>query len=96
MVAASRYPQEVCHGCRQSDHTFKNATEAAARLLFVHQPAALEEFFEEFGIPVERPGETPDDLEPPDFAAMAAALERNGVEVVCAPSDVARGGASRA
>jgi quercetin dioxygenase-like cupin family protein len=63
-------------------HTFKNSTEAPARLLFVHQPAALEEFFEEFGVPVTRPGEAPDDLEPPDFAAMGAALERNGVHVV--------------
>jgi quercetin dioxygenase-like cupin family protein len=63
-------------------HTFKNATDGPARLLFVHQPAALQSFFEEFGVPVERPGAMPHDLEPPDFAAMAAALERNGVNVV--------------
>ena len=63
-------------------HTFKNAGDAPARLLFVHQPAALEEFFEEFGVPVARAGEAPDDIEPPDFATMAAALERNGVRVV--------------
>lgn len=63
-------------------HTFKNAGDGPARLLFVHQPAALEEFFEEFGAPVARAGELPDDVEPPDFAAMAAALERNGVSVV--------------
>ena len=63
-------------------HTFKNATDGPARLLFVHQPAALEEFFEEFGVPVARAGEAPDDIEPPDFATMAAALERNGVRVV--------------
>jgi len=62
-------------------HTFTNAGDVPARLLFVHQPAALEEFFEEFGVPVE-PGAPADELEPPDFAAMAAALERNGVEVV--------------
>jgi quercetin dioxygenase-like cupin family protein len=62
-------------------HTFRNASDAAARLLFVHQPAALEEFFEEYGVPVERRGERPADLAPPDFAAMAAALERNGVHV---------------
>jgi quercetin dioxygenase-like cupin family protein len=59
-------------------HTFKNASGAPARLLFVHQPAALEEFFEEFGVPVEENG----DAEPPAFQAMAAALERNGVHVV--------------
>jgi quercetin dioxygenase-like cupin family protein len=63
-------------------HTFKNTTDRPARLLFVHQPAALEPFFEEFGVPVARPGETPDGLEPPDFGKMAAALERNGVRVV--------------
>jgi quercetin dioxygenase-like cupin family protein len=63
-------------------HTFKNATDAPARLLFVHQPAALEEFFEEFGVPVEGGGEIPAGVEPPDPAAMAAALERNGVRVV--------------
>jgi quercetin dioxygenase-like cupin family protein len=65
-------------------HTFKNATDAPARLLFVHQPAALEEFFEEFGVPVERADDV-SDLEPPDYAAMTAALERNGVQVVRAP-----------
>ena len=66
-------------------HTFR-ATDAPARLLFVHQPAALEEFFEEFGVPVAGPGQAPSDVEPPDFSAMAAALERNGVEIVGAPS----------
>lgn len=63
-------------------HTFKNTTDAPARLLFVHQPAALEEFFEEFGVPVDRAGEASSTVEPPDFGAMAAALERNGVSVV--------------
>lgn len=63
-------------------HTFKNSTDGPARLLFVHQPAALESFFEEFGVPVERPGEIPRGLEAPDFAAMAAALQRNGVDVI--------------
>ena len=62
-------------------HTFKNASGAPARLLFVHQPAALEEFFEDFGVPVNGKDEA-GDVEPPDFGAMAAALERNGVHVV--------------
>jgi quercetin dioxygenase-like cupin family protein len=60
-------------------HTFKNAGGGPARLLFVHQPAALEEFFEEFGVPVDEDAD--EEPEPPDFAAMAAALERNGVRV---------------
>ena len=63
-------------------HTFKNASSAPARLLFFHQPAALEPFFEEFGVPVGEDGEIPDGTEPPDFGAMAAALQRNGVDVI--------------
>ncbi len=63
-------------------HTFKNATDRPARLLFVHQPAALEGFFEDFGVPVPGVGEIPEGTEAPDFAAMAAALERSGVHVV--------------
>jgi hypothetical protein len=57
-------------------------------LLFVHIPAALEEFFEEYGVPVSHPGELPQGLEPPDFGAMAAALERNGVKVLGSPEAV--------
>lgn len=70
-------------------HTFKNTANAPARLLFVHQPAALEEFFEDFGVEVAHAGEIPETLEPPDFAAMAAALERNGVQVVDAGASAA-------
>ena len=70
-------------------HTFKNASEEPARLLFVHMPAALEPFFEEFGVPVARTGETPEEVEPPEFGEMAAALERNGVHVI-APEAAAR------
>jgi quercetin dioxygenase-like cupin family protein len=69
-------------------HTFRNAGDTPARLLFVHIPAALEEFFEEYGVPVSRPGELPPGLEPPDFGAMAAALERNGVKVLGSPEAV--------
>jgi quercetin dioxygenase-like cupin family protein len=63
-------------------HTFRNVGDAQGRLLFVHMPAALEEFFEEYGVPVSGPGEVPDGLEPPDLGEMAAALERNGVNVI--------------
>jgi quercetin dioxygenase-like cupin family protein len=67
-------------------HTFRNAGDLPGRLLFVHIPAALEEFFEEYGVPVSRHGERPEGVEPPDFAAMAAALARNGVKVLGAPA----------
>jgi quercetin dioxygenase-like cupin family protein len=63
-------------------HTFKNASGEPARLLFVHQPAALEAFFEEFGAPTDNGEATP-----PQFSAMAAALERNGVHIVGAPHE---------
>jgi quercetin dioxygenase-like cupin family protein len=69
-------------------HTFTNTTDSPGRLLFVHQPAALEEFFEEFGVPVAGAGEAPGDLEPPDYEAMGAALERNGVRIVRDPAAV--------
>jgi len=69
-------------------HTFRNAGDSQGRLLFVHMPAALEEFFEEYGVPVSGHGELPEGLEPPDFGAMAAALERNGVKVVGSPEAV--------
>jgi quercetin dioxygenase-like cupin family protein len=69
-------------------HTFRNAGESQGRLLFVHMPAALEEFFEEYGVPVGSHGELPEGLEPPDFGAMAAALRRNGVKVLGSPEVV--------
>ena len=68
-------------------HTFRNVGDSFGRLLFVHMPAALEEFFEEFGVPVRRVGDR-EGVEPPDFGAMAAALERNGINVLAAPGGV--------
>jgi quercetin dioxygenase-like cupin family protein len=67
-------------------HTFKNASGGPARLLFVHEPAALEEFFEEFGAPVDDSGRGPADVAPPEPHAMVAALERNGVHVLGVPA----------
>jgi quercetin dioxygenase-like cupin family protein len=64
-------------------HTFKNATGAPARLLFVHLPAALEEFFEEFGVPVDAEEGR---AQPPEPAAMVGALQNNGVTVLAPPS----------
>jgi mannose-6-phosphate isomerase-like protein (cupin superfamily) len=69
-------------------HTFRNAGENQGRLLFVHVPAALEEFFEEYGVPVSRHVELPEAAEAPDFGAMAAALEHNGVKVLGPPEAV--------
>jgi quercetin dioxygenase-like cupin family protein len=63
-------------------HTFKNASGAPARLLFVHQPAALEEFFEEFGVPVDAEDGP---AQPPEPAAMVGALQENGVTVLAPP-----------
>jgi quercetin dioxygenase-like cupin family protein len=69
-------------------HTFRNVGSSRGRLLFVHIPAALEDFFEEYGVPVGRHGERPEGLEAPDFGAMVAALERNGVKVLAPPQAV--------
>ena len=63
-------------------HTFRNIGDVQARLLITHVPAALEEFFEDFGVAVERVGEESDDLEPPDSSAMGAALARHGVRIL--------------
>lgn len=65
-------------------HTFRNATDEPARLLFFHQPAALEEFFEELGVPVG--GEAAGADRPVDPNAIVTALERNGVHVAAAPA----------
>jgi quercetin dioxygenase-like cupin family protein len=69
-------------------HTFRNAGDSHGRLLFVHLPAALEEFFEEYGVEVSRPGQLPPGPEPPDFGGMAASLERNGVHMLAPPQSV--------
>jgi quercetin dioxygenase-like cupin family protein len=67
-------------------HSFRNTGETIGRLLIVHQPAALEPFFDEFDVAVARPCDLPEGFEPPDYATMAAALERNGVSVVAEPA----------
>ena len=54
----------------------------------MHVPGALGEFFEEYGVPVSRAGETPDVMDPRDFDAMAATLQRNGVNVIAPPGRV--------
>jgi hypothetical protein len=78
-------PGTAIHVPPNVPHTFTSAGETAGRLLFVHTPAGLEEFFEEFGVPVERVGDVPDGLEPPDPAKMGPALERHGIRIVGAP-----------
>jgi len=60
----------------------KNATDQPARLLCFDEEASLEGFFEDFGVPVSSTGDAPEGAEPPDFGAMAAALERTGVRVL--------------
>jgi len=76
-------PGTTIHVPPNVPHTF--SSRGAGRLLFVHTPAGLEEFFEEFGVPVERVGDVPDGFEPPEPAAMGAALERNGVRILGMP-----------
>jgi phosphoglycolate phosphatase-like HAD superfamily hydrolase len=68
-------------------HTFKNATDGPARMLCVQAHGTLEAFFEEFGVAVDGVGAVSDAATAPDFAAMPAALERNGVTVVLPVGD---------
>jgi quercetin dioxygenase-like cupin family protein len=63
-------------------HTFHNATSGLARMLVVHAPAGLEDFFEAYGVEVAHVGDVPAGLEPPDPAQMAEVLPRHGVHVV--------------
>ena len=64
-------------------HTFKNGSDGPDRLLFVHQPAALEAFFEEFGVPDDSDAT---EIEPPSPATMVNALQHNGVTVLAPPA----------
>ena len=63
-------------------HTFRNATGGMARMLIVHSPAGLEDFFEAYGVEVAKVGDVPAGLEPPDPAKMGEVLPRYGVHVV--------------
>jgi quercetin dioxygenase-like cupin family protein len=63
-------------------HTFRNSTSGTARMLIVHAPAGLEDFFEAYGVEVARVGDVPAALEPPDPASMGEILPRYGVHVV--------------
>ncbi len=67
-------------------HTFCNSSDQPARMFCLQQHATLEGFFEEFGVPVEGVAHaSAGTVDAPDFAGMAAALERNGVTVVGRP-----------
>jgi quercetin dioxygenase-like cupin family protein len=63
-------------------HTFRNATSGTARMLIVHSPAGLEDFFEAYGVEVAHVGDVPAGLELPDPASMGEILPRYGVHVV--------------
>jgi mannose-6-phosphate isomerase-like protein (cupin superfamily) len=66
----------------EAPQTFHNGTAGMARMLIVHAPAGLEDFFEAFGVEVEHVGDVPVGLEPPDPAARGDALPRHGVHIV--------------
>ena len=66
-------------------HAFKNSADRISRMLTTHAPAGLESFFEEYGVEVEKVGDVPAGLEPPDPAQMAEILARHGVQIVEVP-----------
>jgi quercetin dioxygenase-like cupin family protein len=63
-------------------HTFRNSTTGMGRMLVLHAPAGLEDFFQAYGVEVERVGDVPEGLERPDPAAMGEILPRYGVHPV--------------
>jgi quercetin dioxygenase-like cupin family protein len=66
----------------EAAHTFKNATQGFARMLIVHAPAGLEDFFEAYGVEVEQVGDVPEGLAAPDPATMGRVLRDHGVNIV--------------
>jgi AcrR family transcriptional regulator/quercetin dioxygenase-like cupin family protein len=69
-------------------HAFRNGLATMSKMLIVHVPAGLESFFEEYGVEVERVGDVPAGVEPPDPAVMGEILPRHGVELVGGPAAV--------
>jgi hypothetical protein len=55
-------------------------------MLITHAPAGLESFFEKYGVEVEKVGDIPAGLEPPDPAQIAEVLTRHGVQLVGVPT----------
>jgi len=68
-------------------HTFKNSADRPSTMLITHAPAALESFFEEYGVEVETAGDLPEGLEAPDPAGMVQVLPRHGVRLVGVPAN---------
>jgi quercetin dioxygenase-like cupin family protein len=79
------HPGATVYLPRGVPHAFKNSADRISTMLTTHAPAGLESFFEEYGIEVEKVGDVPEGLEPPDPAQMAETLARHGVQLVEMP-----------
>jgi quercetin dioxygenase-like cupin family protein len=66
-------------------HGFKNSADRISTMLTTHAPAGFESYFEEYGVEVEKVGDVPAGLEPPDPAQMAEILAHHGVQIVEMP-----------
>jgi quercetin dioxygenase-like cupin family protein len=64
-------------------HTFHNNTPEFAHMIVIHTPAALQGFFEEVGVGVERLGDGQELTFDP--GQIRRALAREGVEILAAP-----------
>ena len=82
-------PGTFLHVPRPTPHAFRNVGEAPARLLIVVAPGGHHErYFEEAWESIPDAANPPPATEQPlDFARLAAALQRAGIEMLPAPSE---------
>lgn len=62
-------------------HSFKNETDADARMLLIVAPAGMEKMFEETGTSVTAPSARPSPPTPEEMAKMASVAPRYGIEI---------------
>jgi quercetin dioxygenase-like cupin family protein len=75
-------PGTLVHGARGVLHWFRNSSDRPARMLVFIQPAGLEKFFMEVGVPVLDPNETPP---PPDLDKIMDCAARYGMTIATVP-----------
>ncbi len=62
-------------------HTFKNETQADARMLILVAPAGMEKMFEEAGTVVTDPAAKPSPPSPQELEKMASVAPKYGIEI---------------
>jgi quercetin dioxygenase-like cupin family protein len=82
-------PGEFIHVPRPTPHAFRNIGDGPGRVLVVISPGGYhEQYFEEAWEPISDPSNLPPPSDqPPDFAKIAAALQRAGMEMLPTPGE---------